>query len=76
MRVLLKVQPRSSSNEVEREADGSLRVRVTARPEKGKANEAVLRMVAEHFRVKRSAVALVSGATSRRKVVEVQASRV
>jgi uncharacterized protein YggU (UPF0235/DUF167 family) len=45
-------------------------VRVTAPPEHGRANEAVLRLLAETVAVPRTAVALVSGHTGRDKVVE------
>jgi uncharacterized protein YggU (UPF0235/DUF167 family) len=45
-------------------------VRVGAPPERGKANEAVLALLAEVLAVPRSSVALVSGGRSRDKVVE------
>ena len=50
----------------------SLRVRVRARPEKGLANEAALRLLAGRLNVPRSRFALVRGATSRDKLVEVE----
>jgi hypothetical protein len=68
----VKVVPRSSKREVTRESDGSLRVRVTSPPEKGKANEEVLELLAGFFRVKKSDVAIVAGLKSRKKVVEVR----
>ncbi|MCW2536173.1 MAG: hypothetical protein JWQ26_1872 [Modestobacter sp.] len=51
--------------------DGALVVRVGARAVDGKATEAALAAVADAFGVRRSAVALVTGATSRTKVVDV-----
>jgi uncharacterized protein YggU (UPF0235/DUF167 family) len=45
-------------------------VRVGAPPERGKANEAVLALLAEVLAVPRSSVALVSGGGSRDKIVE------
>lgn len=53
------------------EHDGALVVRVTARAVDGRATEAALAAVAEAFGVRRSAVTLVTGATSRSKLVEV-----
>jgi hypothetical protein len=50
----------------------SLRLRVRARPEKGLANEAALRLLAGRLNVPRSRLALVRGATSRDKLVEVE----
>jgi uncharacterized protein YggU (UPF0235/DUF167 family) len=46
------------------------KVRVTARPEGGKANEAVLRLLAERLELPRASVALVSGHSGREKIVE------
>ena len=51
--------------------DGALVVRVSARAVDVKATEAALAAVADAFGVRRSAVTLVTGATSRTKVVEV-----
>ena len=50
----------------------SLRVRVRARPEKGRANEAALRLLAGYLKLPRSRLALVRGAASRDKLVEVE----
>jgi uncharacterized protein len=47
-------------------------VSVKERAVEGRATEAVMRLLAEHFKVSRSAVRLVSGATSKRKVFEIK----
>jgi uncharacterized protein (TIGR00251 family) len=52
-------------------ADGSLKVYVTAPPEDGRANEAVVETIAEWLGVKRRQVEIIRGATSRNKVVAV-----
>ena len=49
----------------------ALRVRLGAAPVDGKANEALLRFVADRLKLPKSAVILKSGQTSRHKVVEV-----
>ena len=68
-RVRLRVSPGSSRAEiVGRYADG-WKVRVTAPPEDGRANEAVLRLLADALSVPRKAVTLVSGHTGRDKIV-------
>jgi uncharacterized protein YggU (UPF0235/DUF167 family) len=51
--------------------NGNLAVRVTAAPVNGAANAALVRLVARALDVPRSRVALVVGASSRRKVLEV-----
>jgi len=49
--------------------DGVLRVRLTAPPVDNAANEALVKILAEFFGLSKSNVAVVSGATSRRKQV-------
>lgn len=71
MRVGLYVRPGSSRTRVGGLHDGALVVAVTARAVDGKATEAALRAVAEALGVPRREVELVSGAVSRRKVVDV-----
>ncbi len=51
---------------------GSLRVRVRARPEGGRANQAVLRMLALRLGVAPSNLSIAHGAASRDKLVEVE----
>jgi len=51
--------------------DGGLRVRVTAPAEGGRANDAVIDALAEHFHVPKRAVTIRQGASSRSKLVEI-----
>ena len=72
MMVKIKVTPGSSrAAVVGLMADGTLKVNVTAPPEKGRANEQVLELLAGHFAVPRSAVTIVAGRLSPRKLVRV-----
>jgi uncharacterized protein (TIGR00251 family) len=67
----IRVQPRSSRPGVGGVHGDALKVRVGAPPVDGAANEAVVAVLADALRVPRAAVRLVSGASSRSKVVEV-----
>lgn len=67
----VRVQPRAKRNAVVAGPDGSLKVYVTAPPEGGRANEAVIELLAEHFGVKRRQVEIVAGATSRTKTIRI-----
>jgi uncharacterized protein len=72
MTVRVKVTPRSSRSGIVGElADGTLKVKVAAVPERGKANEELCRVLAEHYGVARTAVTVVSGHTSALKLVRV-----
>ena len=71
--VVATVKPGSSKGPlVETDSDGALTVYVRDRAVDGKANEAVVRVLAEHFGVPRSHVELVSGASSRHKRFKVR----
>jgi uncharacterized protein (TIGR00251 family) len=66
----LRVSPGAGRSAiVGRHGDG-WKVRVTAPPEQGRANEAVLRLLATKLAVPREAVSLVSGHSGRDKIVE------
>jgi uncharacterized protein (TIGR00251 family) len=68
----IKVIPRAAKSEVVGTmADGTLKVKVAAVPEDGKANEELRRLLATHFNVSLSSVAIVSGQSSQRKRVRV-----
>lgn len=72
MQVRVKVIPKSARTELAAVlADGTLRVRVAAAPEKGKANAALCEFLARHYGVTKSQVRVVKGLTATHKVVEV-----
>jgi uncharacterized protein YggU (UPF0235/DUF167 family) len=71
VRVAIRVRPGAGRTVVGGEHDGALVVRVSARAVDGKATEAALAAIAAAFGVRRSAVDLVTGATSRTKVIDV-----
>jgi len=71
MRVSIRVRPGAARTAVGGEHGGALVVRVTAPAVDGRATEAALAAVAGAFGVRRREVTLISGATSRTKVVEV-----
>ena len=65
------VSPGASHDEILGVLDGRLRVRLAASPREGRANAALTRFMAGRLGVAPSAVRLVSGASSRRKVLRV-----
>ena len=74
--VFLRVTPNAGADRIdgaETRDDGStvLRIRVTAVPDKGKANAAVIALLAKAIAVPKSAITLVSGDTARQKTVRV-----
>jgi hypothetical protein len=71
MRIYIKVIPRSSRNLVEKISEGEYRVHLTAPPVDGKANEALVKLLAEYFDISKSAISIVGGKSTSRKMVDV-----
>jgi uncharacterized protein (TIGR00251 family) len=67
----VKVHPRAKRNTVEVSDDGAVTIRVTAAPEKGKANIAAVKLLASRLDLPRASVSIIRGHTSRNKVVRV-----
>ena len=68
----VQAQPRASRDEVVGPVGDFLKVRVKAPPVDGRANDRLTRILAKYFGVPRSAVDLVHGAGSRRKVFRIK----
>ncbi len=68
----VRVTPRSSKNEiVEVLNDGTIKVHLTAPPVEGKANEALVKFLAEVLDVAPSRIEVVAGANGRDKLISV-----
>ena len=74
MRLHLKVVPKASRDRVVGWVGDRLKIQVTAAPERGKANDAVIDVLAAALGVARSQVRIVTGETSPLKTVEVDGS--
>ena len=71
MDLQITVRPRAGRNAVEIGDGGRVTVRVTAAPERGEANKAVVELLAKKLGVSKSSVTLVRGLASRDKVVRI-----
>jgi uncharacterized protein (TIGR00251 family) len=74
--VILKVylQPKASKNEIVGPYRDGIKVRVTAAPVEGRANEVLLKFLAKEFGVTPSSVEIVKGLRSREKLIKISAS--
>lgn len=77
-RIAVRVTPRSKRNTVSEGATASrkeqqrqFQVHVTAAPEDGKANAAVIKLLAKHLGIAKSQITLVRGATHRDKLFDI-----
>jgi len=71
VRLAVRVQPRASKNEVAGVYGMALKIRLQAPPVDGAANAALLSFLANLLGVSRRSVRIISGDSSRNKVVEV-----
>lgn len=72
LRLPVQVSPNARQSEVAGEVEGVLRIRLQAQPVEGRANQALIRFLADRLGLPKSAVAVVQGASSRRKTVELR----
>jgi uncharacterized protein (TIGR00251 family) len=70
MKIQVRVKPNSKTEEVTKDGEIYM-VRVKEPPKEGKANRAVIKLLAEHFNVPRSAITISGGLSSRTKVVDI-----
>ncbi|MGR9241192.1 DUF167 domain-containing protein [Rhizobium leguminosarum] len=76
LRLAVRLTPnggRDAFDGIEADAEGEafLKARVTAVPEKGKANKALILLIAKSLRIPKSSVSLVSGETARKKILRI-----
>ena len=65
----MRVVPRASKNEIAGQVGDAIKVRLTAPPVEGKANEALIAFLAQELGLRKSQVEIVAGETSRNKVI-------
>jgi uncharacterized protein len=70
VRLTVRVQPRSSVTKITGIHGDALKIRLAAPPVDGAANKALIALLSEAFEIPRALVTIVSGASSRTKVVE------
>ena len=73
MRIYVKVIARAGKNEVIKISEQEYNIRVTAAPERGKANEAVVEILAGYFGVSKSSISIAGGKTARTKIIDLGA---
>jgi len=71
MKIFVKVKPKAKEARMEKIDDINFRVWVREPPEKGKANRAVIKALADYFEVSQLNIKIVSGSTSKLKIFEI-----
>jgi uncharacterized protein (TIGR00251 family) len=70
--VEVKVEPRSSKRGIAGVMENALKVKLTAPPVEGAANEQPIEVLSEAFGIKKSDITIIRGQSSKRKVVEIK----
>jgi uncharacterized protein len=68
----VRLQPRAKKTAIIGEMDGALKLSVTDPPVEGRANDALVRFIADLLKVSRSSVTIAAGASTRNKVIRVE----
>lgn len=72
IRFEIRVQPRSSQNQIIGAVGDAIKVKLTAPPVEGQANQSLIAFLADVFSVPKRNVSIIKGDTSRNKIVEIQ----
>ncbi len=72
-KLAVQISPNGKKSEILSATDDALRIRLQAPPVDGKANEALIRFIADLLDLPKSRVQITHGFTSRRKLLEIQA---
>lgn len=67
--VSLKISPNSSKNEIIKNDDGTIKVKITAPPVDGKANKCLIEFLSKTFRIPKTSIQILRGETSKEKTL-------
>jgi uncharacterized protein (TIGR00251 family) len=71
MKIWVTVKPQAKKSAARKISEGEYAVSVNAPAREGKANEAVIELLARHFSVPKSSIRIIRGQTTRRKLIEI-----
>ncbi len=71
MKIFIKVKTKAKEKKIEKIDENHFIVKVKELPEKGKANQEVIKIIAQYFKVSLSQVAIISGLKSKNKTIYV-----
>ncbi len=71
-RLAIKVSPNTGRNEITGWRGDVLQIKIAAAPEKGKANKELIDFLGRALGIKKSAITIIKGKTSRNKIIEIE----
>lgn len=71
MKIFIQAKPNSKEQKIEKIDDSHFIVAIKEPPVRGKANEAIIKVLADYFNAAPSQVKIISGHTSRHKIISI-----
>lgn len=71
LKLILKVKPNSKKVLLEKTGENTYTARVNAPAKEGKANEAVIELLSDHFDIPKSRISILKGHTGRNKIISI-----
>lgn len=71
MKIFVKAKPRAKKEKVEKIDNTHFLIYTKAIPEKGKANEAIINLLANYFNISKSRIKIIFGQSSKQKIIEI-----
>ena len=75
MKISVNVKPNAKQVKIERVNESHFLIRVKEKPQEGKANKAVIKVLAEYFEVPQSRIVLLKGQSSKEKIFEIKTDK-
>ncbi len=72
MQLNIKVIPKAKLNKIIKINDSSYQIYTTAPPDKGKANQAIIKLLSKKLNIPKSKISLIKGEKNRHKIIEIQ----
>ncbi|OGZ33330.1 MAG: hypothetical protein A2174_00605 [Candidatus Portnoybacteria bacterium RBG_13_41_18] len=72
MKLFIKVKPNSKEERIEKISETNFVIRLKEPPQKNKANQALIRILAEYFKTSRQNVKILIGGKSRQKIISIE----
>lgn len=72
MKIFVKVKLKTKEERCEKTGENSFNIFIKAAPIEGRANESIIKILAEYFKVSKSQIKIISGLKSKQKIIEIQ----
>ena len=72
MKISVKVKPKSKQQKIEQNPEGVWIIHLKSPPIDGKANQELIKVIADKFKVKKSQVIIKAGLSSHNKIIEIE----